>query len=257
MAYNHIEPGREIEITDRVYFSREQTGLAELVELPTEKLEEMKQSSIEEEKVIYDRLCAATGEWAKQATNTLRLMKAMEYLQTPAVTHTSNLWVEDKYDRHEISNMVYTMSWRVYEKTEWDRVAKKSIPVAWELSWSVYFNTPHNPDDSRSGSHLAGQERKRFTDKAEMEKYLQGRIAAYAHLFAQCSPPIPEEHRGRFCINGELLPGYTVEAHTPTVTELLDLLGDEDVVSVETALSAETSQKSPDTPPQKFPHRDR
>lgn len=251
MAYNHIEPGREIEITSRVYFSREQTGLAELVELPIEKLEEMKQFSIGEEKVIYDRLCAATDEWAKQATNTLRLMKAMEYLQTPAVTHTSNVWVEDEYGRHEISNMVYTMSWRVYEKTEWNKVAKKSISVAWELSWSVYFNTPHNPDDSRSGSHFAGQERKRFTDKAEMEKYLQGRIAAYAHLFTQLSPPIPEEHRGRFCINGELLPGYTVEAHTPTVTELLELLDDEDMSVQEIPSHAKTTPQTPDTPPQK------
>ena len=45
-----------------------------------------------------------------------------------------------------------------------------------------------------------------------MEKYLQGRINAYIHLFKEISPPIPAEHEKRFCVNGVLLPGYTVEA---------------------------------------------
>ena len=68
-----------------------------------------------------------------------------------------------------------------------------------------------------------------------MEKYLQGRIAAYSHLFTEISPPIPEEAQRRFCINGVLLPGYTVE--TPELTrpdaknveDLLSLLDDEDL----------------------------
>lgn len=70
-----------------------------------------------------------------------------------------------------------------------------------------------------------------------MEKYLQGRIKAYSHLFTEISPPIPEDARRRFCVNGVLLPGYTVD--TPELTRpdeknvdnLLSLLEDEDIIS--------------------------
>ena len=68
-----------------------------------------------------------------------------------------------------------------------------------------------------------------------MEKYLQGRIKAYSHLFTEISPPIPENEQKRFCINGVLLPGYTVEAPVPdrpdekNVEDLLSLLEDGDM----------------------------
>ena len=65
-----------------------------------------------------------------------------------------------------------------------------------------------------------------------MEKYLQGRIAAYSHLFTEISPPIPADARQRFCVNGVLLPGYTVDVPTPPppdVDELLSLLEDGDM----------------------------
>ena len=42
-----------------------------------------------------------------------------------------------------------------------------------------------------------------------MEKYVQGRIKAYSHLFTEISPPIPEEHLEPFVLYGHLLPGYT------------------------------------------------
>lgn len=163
----------------------------ELVTLPPSTLEEMKQSSIAQEQEIYDKLCASTAEWAEQAGKTLLLMKAMEYLKTPAVTHTSNQWKTDEYGNHELSNMVYKMTWRVHEDTKWDKAAGKSVPVAWELSWYLCFNTPQNPDYSGQGRQIAGQDRKRFPDKAGMEKYLQGRIAAYDDLFTERSPPRP------------------------------------------------------------------
>ncbi len=50
-----------------------------------------------------------------------------------------------------------------------------------------------------------------FTDKAVMEKYLQGRIKAYSHLFTEISPPIPKEFASYFKVNGLLLPGYRIE----------------------------------------------
>ena len=141
----------------------------------------------------------------------------------------------DQHGRHEMSNMVYCFSWREYERTEWSRAEQKSVVVAWDLSWSLYFNTTQNPDYSGSGRRLAGQDRKVFKDRAAMEKYLQGRIAAYSHLFTEISPPIPEDARKRFCVNGILLPGYTVETPVPdlpdekNVEDLLSLLEDGDM----------------------------
>ncbi len=66
---------------------------------------------------------------------------------------------------------------------------------------------------------VAGQQRKRFTDKAAMEKYLQGRVKAYAHLFAEISPPIPKEFTHYFSVNGQLLPGYRVAGQEPKLPD--------------------------------------
>lgn len=227
MAYNHIVAGDKIEITDSVCFEPGQAEFAELVSLPLASLIEMRQASIKREEAIYERLCASTSVWAEQAVKTLLLTRVMEYVKTMPVTHTSNVWITNQYGRHEISNMVYKMMWSVYEDTKWDSAAQKSIAVAWRLSWDVYYNAPRNADYMGHG-RISGQERKRFTDKAEMEKYLQGRIAAYANLFKELSPPIPEDQQKRFCVNGCLLPGYTVEQHKPTVSELLDYLDEDD-----------------------------
>ena len=53
-------------------------------------------------------------------------------------------------------------------------------------------------------------------------------IAAYAHLFQELSPPLPENHAHLFSVNGQLLPGYTVQPHQPSPQELLDFLEDGD-----------------------------
>ena len=236
MAYNHFDPGLELEVSEHIYFNYQSTEVPELVKLSPEELKKLETASIEKETAIYTRLRDVVTEWRKQAANTMNLRKAQEYLAVPPFVHTSNQWTEDEYGLHQISNMVYKMSWRVYEKTKWDSKVGKSVPVAWELTWSVYFNTSHvTTDHSGPGGRIAGQDRKVFKDEASMEKYLQGRIAAYAHLFTEISPPIPKEHEKRFFVNGVLLPGYTVESpellkpDKDQVDDLLSLLSDEDI----------------------------
>ena len=59
-----------------------------------------------------------------------------------------------------------------------------------------------------------------FYGKAAMDKYLQGRIKAYTHLFTEISPPVPKEHIRRFTVNGHLLPGYTVESEQDKMSVL-------------------------------------
>ena len=251
MAYNHIVAGERIEITDSVCFEPGQAEFAELVSLPLATLIELRQASIQQEEAIYKKLYASTSVWAEQAVKTLRLTRAMEYVKTMPVTHTSNVWITNEYGKHEISNMVYKMIWSVYEDTKWDRAAQKSVIVAWRLSWDVYYNAPHNADYMGHG-RISGQERKRFTDKAEMEKYLQGRIAAYAKLFTELSPPIPEDQRGRFSVNGCLLPGYTMEQHEPTVMDLLEYLDDDDIPEEDPKENAGQDKETPSSPLKKY-----
>ena len=211
----------------------------------------MEQESVEQERAIYGRLLDLAKEWGKRASQTVALRQAQGYLRTLPSPHTSNQWKETEHGWHELSNMVYSFTWRVYERTTWDSKAGKSVPVAWELSWYLTFNTPQDPDCTESGRQIAGQQGKVFKDTADMDKYLQGRIKAYAHLFTELSPPIPKEHEKRFHINGVLLPGYTVEnpdALKPDETkvdELLAFLDDEDIGDVPLSPPPEPEPETP------------
>lgn len=253
MAYTHLDPGRELEISAHVYFSSAQMDISELVKLSPEQLKAQETDSAEQEKAIFEKIGEIEKEWAKQAMLTVSLRKAQEYLRTPVTSHTSNQWSKSEYDWHEISNMVYKMSYRIYEGTDY-RSNIKPRPVYWELSWYVTFNTPKNPDYSGNGRQIAGQQGKKFKDRAEMEKYLQGRIKAYSHLFTEISPPIPEDAQKRFCVNGVLLPGYTVETPVPdrpdekNVEDLLSLLEDGD-------MDALPQPEEPAPPPEPPPRR--
>lgn len=259
-----FRPGKELKITEHPTFNSERSDLSELVKLPPDQLKELEAGSISEEQSIYDELCAVVNKWLGQAKKTIDYQKAQEYLKVRPVEHTSNHWTFDQYDRHEMSNMVYRFSWRVNERTEYDHTIKKSVPVAWALSWSVNFNTTHCAD--QYGSQIAGQNKKVFKDRAVMEKYLEGRIAAYAHLFTEISPPVPEDAREQFCVNGVLLPGYTIETPEPvrsdeqSIDNLLDLLDDDDM---DLLPQPEEPVPVPAEPPQKFspqkhrPHKHR
>lgn len=240
MGYSRLEPGRELEVREYISFQRGRDGFCELIECSVDELLERKAESIVREKELCQRIDAAVEVWSKQAQQTQQYMKALEYVKTPPTPHTSNRWTVNEYGNHEMSNMVYRFSWREYEHTEWDRTLQKSVPKSWELTWSVTFNTPHDPDYSGDGWKIAGQDRKVFRDRTSMEKYLQGRIAAYADLFVEICPPIPADHKGRFSINGQLMRGYTIkvkELERPDqgqVDALLDCLDDADMLELPT-----------------------
>lgn len=174
-----------------------------------EELNTMYDSNTAKEKAVFDKLCAAVSEWEEIAAQTQFINRAIEYKRTRPVEHTSNVWV-DKGNNSVISNMVYKMYYDVYERTEYRRDIQKSVSVAWILSWYVYTNGVHDNGYGNKSTHIAGQERKNFKDKAAMEKYLNGRIAAYAHLFKEISPAIPKEYVEDFKVNGNLVQGYTV-----------------------------------------------
>jgi len=209
-----LTPGQELKIEHSLSFLKTPPELAHLISLPAEAIQAMRDGSVAAEQKVFDDLKEAAKAWETYAAQTQQLDMVLEYHKTPEAQHTANEWAKDDYNNHSISNKVYQMSYNVYEETKYDRDTKTSEPVAWHVTWGVYSNHP-NKHYSRSGVKITGQNRKRFTNKADMEKYLNGRIKAYSHLFTEISPPIPKEYEQLFQVNGQLLPGYSVEGDDP------------------------------------------
>ena len=212
LNYSSFENDR-LEVADRlkiersIYFESGKADISALTALPLAELIRQREESAAAEQAIFEALQQQAAAWEAQAGNTLTFDKAIEYARTPAVTHTENQWQADENNNHTISNRVYQMRYHIYENTRYNREQGKSIPSSYTLTWGVYTNSP----DRYGQAKIAGQDRKVFADKAAMEKYLNGRIKAYQHLFTEISPTIPQEYADYFKVNGQLLPGYTVE----------------------------------------------
>ena len=206
-----LEPASTMRIERRIYFESGKADLSEIVKLPLAELLSLRAESAAAEQEVFDRLKAQAAAWEEQAGRTLFLDKALEYVQTLPVTHTANQWEAPDEYRHIRSNMVYQMDYSISENTRYDSAAKKSIPYSWTLRWSLYTNAPHGNRREK----IAGQDRKVFASREELDKYLNGRIKAHAHYFTEISPAIPKEYADCFKVNGCLLPGYTIEGEEP------------------------------------------
>ena len=211
-SYDHdkLEAAETMRIERRIYFEAKDREIAPYASLPIAQLLSMRSESAAAEQTIFDDLKERAAAWEEQAGRTLLLDKTLEYVRTPHVQHTANEWQTTEHNRHIRSNRVYQMNYYIYENTRYDKEAQKSIPYSWTLTWSVRTNSP-----SRTQAKIAGQDRKVFTDKAAMEKYLNGRIKAYDRLFTEISPPIPQEYADYFKVNGMLMPDYTIEGEEP------------------------------------------
>ena len=216
-SYDHdkLETAETMRIERRIYFEAKDGDIAPYVSLPPEQLHAMREESAAAEQAIFNDLSSRAAAWEEQAGKTLLLDKAIEYTRTTVVQHTSNEWQKGEYDRYTRSNRVYQMNYHIYENTRYDREKQQSVPYSYSLTWGVYTNSPNRNGQAK----IAGQDRKVFSDKAAMEKYLNGRIKAYDRLFTEISPPIPQEYAEHFKVNGMLLPGYTVEGEEPQQPE--------------------------------------
>ena len=225
-SYDHdrLDAADKLRIERSIYFESEKADISGLTALPVGELIKQREESAAAEQAIFEALKEQAAAWEAQAGKTLTLDKAMEYVRTPAVKHTSNEWETDEYGHHRRSNSVYQMRYHIYENTRYDRQTEQSVPYSWTLTWSVRTNSP----DGNRQTKIAGQDRKVFADKAAMEKYLNGRIKAYQHLFTELSPPIPQEYADNFKVNGQLLPGYTIEGEERAPQEQAAALPEQD-----------------------------
>lgn len=197
--FDYLTEGSRIKLEHSIYI--DETDMSDLVSKPIEKLQAMRDSSIAKEKTAFEKVRQAAQNWEKQAAVTRQYDRAIEYLKVPEVSHTSNKWEKDRYDKFTISNRVYKMTYDIYERSSYRTDAKK-----YDVRWNICTNRPQ----SQSSYKVAGQERVCAT-REEAEKYIQGRIKAHSHLFTEISPPIPKEYEKSFMVYGQLLPGYITE----------------------------------------------
>ena len=234
-SYDHddLELASTMRIERRIYFESGKADLSEMVKLPLAELLSLRAESAAAEQEVFDRLKEQAAAWEEQAGRTLFLDKALEYARTLPVTHTANQWEAPDEYRHIRSNMVYQMDYSISENTRYDSAAQKSVPYSWTLRWGLYTNAPHgNPMEK-----IAGQERKVFSSREELDKYLNGRIKAHDHYFTEISPAIPKEYADCFKVNGCLLPGYTIEGEEPAKTA--ELPTQEEAAQPQTAATPE------------------
>ena len=213
--FDYLTEGSNLKFEHSVYC--EDVDISSFIAQGEEKIQAMRQDSMDGEKKAFDIVLAATKQWEQQAAVTQKLNRALEYLHTQEVKHTANEWrkTDNWKNDEEISNRVYRMTGGIWEDTKYDRETKQSVPVAWYVTWDVYVNSPKEG----YGEKIAGQNQKRYTVRDAAEKYLEGRKKAYSHLFTEISPQIPKQYERHFTVYGELLPGYTVEGQEPVKTD--------------------------------------
>lgn len=118
---DHLVPGAKLSIEHSV--SCEYVDISSLIAEGTGRLSVMLQESHDNEQKAYDIVVAAAKQWEQQAVTTQLLNRALEYLRTPEVAHTSNQWKpnprNDEWE--EISNRVYKMNCNIREDTAYDR----------------------------------------------------------------------------------------------------------------------------------------
>lgn len=65
MAYTHITPGWEIEMSAHYYSDKNADRVAELIQLPREELAAMEEASVAKEKTIFSKCSEIETEWKK------------------------------------------------------------------------------------------------------------------------------------------------------------------------------------------------
>ena len=101
-SYDHdkLEAAETMRIERRIYFEAKDREIAPYASLPIAQLLSMRSESAAAEQAIFDSLKEQAAAWEEQAGKTLLLDKALEYVRTPHVQHTSNEWQENEYNRH-------------------------------------------------------------------------------------------------------------------------------------------------------------
>lgn len=216
-GFKNLEHGHQAKIGVSISPNMEklENEMKELLE--TKNLETLLEERKQKEEEVYSKICDMMQKWVDCAKLTSICQKAIEYEKEvekreryEVHRHTGNKWVQNKdrsgAESEEISNAVYSMSFNMYESTKYNHQTRQLETEAFYITWGVYIGDKH-PQTKK----IAGQSRKRYTNKNQALKYIEGRKKAYSHLFTEINPCIPQEHKSLFMVNGLLLPNYKIE----------------------------------------------
>ncbi len=224
-----INPGRSISVQRTMRYYGEKADFGPFLTVPIKELEQRLKDSKAEEKEVFEQLQEAAKAWDEHGAQSLLLQKAIEYLKVPAVTHTSNEWKKQKDGSWEISNMVYKMTFSIVKFGD-----------EWKLEWEVSYMAPSLQVGYR-GYERTPRERidhegsKKYKTLDGAQNYVQLKFDQYSSYFKELSPPVPPEAKELFCVNGQLLQGYTMgrppaKKKEVTLSDLLACLEDGDTI---------------------------
>lgn len=117
-AYSYgdkLEEGHKLTLEHHISFDQRHADLSALTWMPLDRLQALRNKSVETEKAVFRDLQEAAKRWEEQAAQTMILDRAIEYVKTPEVQHSGNRWEDTDYGWRKISNMVYQMSYRIRE----------------------------------------------------------------------------------------------------------------------------------------------
>ena len=223
-----LREGSYLDIQRSLVYRGERADFTPFLNVPLKELEKQLKASKVEEQKIYDQLKEAAEAWDEHGAQTLLLEKAIEYLKVPEVKHTANEWKQQKDGSWEISNLVYKMTFNIVKSgDEWK--------LTWELSYTApglsqgYWGYTRSPRE-----RIEYEGSKKYKTMEGAQKYIQSKFDQYAPCFESLSPPIPAEAKELFCVNGQLLQGYSLQPPVPqkekvTLEDLLNCLEDDDM----------------------------
>lgn len=238
----YLRAGSYLEVRREIIYRGERANFKPFLNVPIKDLEKQLKESQAEEKKVFEEMKKAVTAWDEHGAKTLLLQKAIEYLKTPEVAHTANEWKQSKSGAWEISNMVYKMTFNIVKSGgEWK--------LTWELSYTApglskgYWSYSRSPRE-----RIEYEGSKKYKTMEGAQKYIQSKFDQFGACFESLSPPIPAEAKELFCVNGQLLQGYSLQPPTPqkekvTLEDLLDCLEDGDMAGPSEA------QPVSDTPP--------
>lgn len=233
----YLREGSYLEVRRQINYRGDRADFKPFLNIPIKDLEKQLKASQAEEKKVFEEMKKAITAWDEHGAQTLLLQKAIEYLKTPEVTHTRNEWQRHKDGSWEISNLVYKMTFSI--------VKSGGAGGEWKLTWELSYMAP-GLSQGYWGYTRSPRERieyegsKKYKTIEGAQKYIQSKFDQYAPCFESLSPPVPAETKELFCVNGQLLQGYSLQPLVPqkekvTLEDLLDCLEDGDMAGLSEA----------------------
>ncbi len=226
----YLREGAHITVQRDMRYLGENADFKPFLNVPIADLEQQLKDSKAAEKKVYDDLQTMAKAWDEHGARTLLLERAIEYLKTPIVEHTGNEWKQREDGTWEISNLVYKMTFRILKSAD-----------VWKLTWELQYTAPglsqakyRSYCDQGLKKRIEYEGSKKYKTLAGAQKYIQSKFDQYADCFEALSPPVPTEAKDLFCVNGQVLQGYSIMRAPPkkeklTVSDLLDCLDETDV----------------------------